>query len=168
MKRELTAIWLGTALAALAQVFLPAWPWLGGAKPPLTAVCAVYWALNASSPGRMWQGVFWAAVLHDAFTPGRPGAALLAYPIAVLPALRARFDVFAEKPATQVLFGGIGAGAAAAGIGLFYALTRQRSFFFDASAWLRIAGEAVLGALTLPLIAPLLDAWRRQSRRSRA
>jgi rod shape-determining protein MreD len=148
MKRVfmLGAIFIG----ALVQLFLPSWPALGGAKPPVLAAFVLYYALRR--PWRdMWLAVFWAALLHDGLDLGPFGPALLAFPIIGILAHRIRFEIFVDGAVTHMICGALGAMIVTITTLLVYAASGLRPFHLG-HALLRLVGSGLLGMVTLPLV----------------
>lgn len=140
----------GIAIGALVQLFLPAWPFFGGIKPPVLAALVLYYSLNRA-PRDMWLAVFWAAVLHDGLDLGAFGPALLAFPVIGFLAHRIRFEIFVDGVVTQFIVGALGAVLAMLVMVLVYAITGQRPFHFGYTM-LRLIGSGLLGMVTLPLV----------------
>jgi len=140
----------GITAGALLQLFLPAWPFFGGMKPPVLAAFALYYALRCA-PRDMWIGVFLAALLQDGLDMGRFGPALLAFPIIGWLAHRVRLEIFVDGLVTQMVFGALGAMVATLVATLVYALTGQRPIHFGGTL-LRVFGSGLLGMVALPLV----------------
>ncbi len=140
----------GIFIGALVQLFLPAWPMFGGAKPPVLAAFVLYHALRCSSRG-MWFAVFWAALLHDGLDLGSFGPALLGFPFIGGLAHRIRSEIFIDGVVTQMVLGAAGAAMVTLLALLIYTATGQRPFHFGHSL-LRLVGSGLLGMATLPLV----------------
>ncbi len=135
---------------ALLQQLLPAWPLLGGAKPPILAALALHYALRRT--GRdLWLAIFAAALLRDGLDLGPFGPALLAFPLMGLLARRVRNDIFADGLVTQLVFGALAGGMAALMAMLVYMGSGQRPVQ-PGHALLHLLGAALLGMATLPLV----------------
>jgi rod shape-determining protein MreD len=139
------------AAGALCQLFLPAWPFFGGVKPPVLAALVLYYSLNCA-PREMWIAVFWAALLHDGLSVGRPGPALIAFPVIGYLAHRVRLEIFVDGLVTQIIVGALGAMLSMFAAILVYALNGERPFHFG-YALVRLFGSGILGMATLPLVA---------------
>lgn len=140
----------GIALGALVQLFLPAWPIFGGAKPPVLAAFVLYYAMRRSSR-EMWIVAFWAALLHDSLDLGSFGPALLGFPLIGILAHRIRLEIFVDGVVTHMICGALGAMLVTLMTLLIYAISGQRPFHFG-YAVLRLIGSGVLGMVTLPLV----------------
>lgn len=135
---------------ALVQLYLPAWPVLGGAKPPVLAALALHYALHLRR-SEMWLPVIWAAVLHDSLDPGPYGPALLAFPLLALPANRVRSEIFVDGLVTQLICGALCGMLVTLAALLFYRIGGIRPLP-PLQTMVRVAGAALLGMLTLPAV----------------
>lgn len=148
MKQTLMIVTIFTG--ALAQLFLPPWTLFGGAKAPVLASFALYYALHRSWRG-MWVAVFWAALLHDGLDPGAFGPALLAFPIIGILAHSIRSEIFVDGVITQMTCGAIGGVLATFITVLVYAVSGERPLHAG-HVTLRLIGSGLLGMVTLPLV----------------
>ena len=143
----MTVIYFG----ALVQLYLPAWPVLGGAKPPVLAALVLYYALLG--PRRdMWPPVIWAALLHDSLEPGPYGPALCAFPILALLANRIRSEIFADGLVTQLICGALGGLMLMLITLILYRVSGLRPVS-PLQGLLRLIGALLLGMATLPPVA---------------
>jgi rod shape-determining protein MreD len=140
----------GIFIGALVQLFLPSWPVLGGAKPPVLAALVLYYALRLSWRD-MWIAVFWAALLHDGLDIGPFGPALLAFPVIGFLAHRIRSEVFADGVVTHLVCGMLGAMVVTATTLLVFSVSGQRPIPFG-YALLHLVGSGLLGMATLPIV----------------
>ncbi len=140
----------GIFIGALLQLFLPAWPMFGGAKPPVLTGFVLYYALRRSSRD-MWIAIFWAALLHDGLDLGGFGPALLAFPLIGFLVHRIRLEIFADGLVTQIVFGAVGAMVVTLLSLLIHTATGQRPFRFG-HALLHLVGSGLLGMAMFPLI----------------
>lgn len=145
----------GIAIGALIQLFLPAWPALGGIKPPVLVAFVLYYALRRSSHG-MWVAVFWAALLHDGLNLGGVGPALIGFPALAALVHRVRLEIFMDGLMTQLIFGAVGSMLVMLIAVLVYTISGQRTFNFG-YALLRIVGSGVLGLVMLPVVSLVMN-----------
>jgi rod shape-determining protein MreD len=141
----------GITFGALIQLFLPPWPIFGGIKPPILMAFALYYALTDSRRG-MWLAVCWAALLQDGLDLGSFGPALIGFPLIGLLVHRVRLEIFVDGTVTQMICGALGAMVAMLITILIYTISGQRTFHFGYTL-LRLVGSAILGLVTLPLVA---------------
>jgi rod shape-determining protein MreD len=151
MKRA--AMILSILAGALAQLFLPAWPVFGGAKPPVLPALVLYYALRLDEAG-MWTAAFWAALLADGLSLGPFGPALLGFPLIARLAYAVRNDLFIDGLVAQAMVGAAGAALAALVAVLVYAIDGQRPLPFGHVA-LRLVGSGLMGAVALALVSHL-------------
>ncbi len=145
----------GIFVGALIQLFLPPWPIFGGIKPPVLAAFALYYALHRTPRG-MWIAVFWAALLHDGLELGGLGPALIGFPVIGVLAHRVRLEIFVDGVVTQMFFGAIGAMVVTLFTLFIYSISGQRPFYLGHTL-LRVIGSGVLGMVTLPLVALVMN-----------
>jgi rod shape-determining protein MreD len=154
MKRRALML-LIIVLGALLQQLLPGVAVLGGMKPPILGAMALYHALHKGVPD-LWIAVFFAALLQDGLSHGSFGPALLTFPSLSLLLYRFRNEIFTEGLVTQLFIGALMGFCTAFVIVVFHSAVGQL-IVQPRLVFLRLLGETLLGLVTFPLVARIVQ-----------
>lgn len=138
-------------LAALAQSLVPAVASLGSAKMPFLLGVTVYYALTHKR-GMVVAAALLAGTMQDSLSLLPVGFSALCFVVFGLAIHHAREVLFRDSPFTVAV---LGAGLAAAGTLLMYAMLRLGTETAAVPLWwlgLKMGGNALLGVVAVPLV----------------
>jgi len=137
--------------AGVLQSLLPAFAWLGSAKPPILLAVALYYAVLHERPA-MVAAALLAGVIQDSLSLLPMGYSALAFTLLGWLAHQSRQVVFRESLVTAGLLGAVGGMAST--LLLCLMLVLGGDYVVGSVFWVirKIIGAGLLGLLTMPLV----------------